>query len=530
MLKTIMKKNSRWVLLAGVCTIISSLTLVYAGYSLSFLFRAINYTDNALNKLLSDAAEVSLIWLVALVFLYIKNITNAQAMRKLRNDLRNHMALKIVDLDYQEFYKKDSGNYVSWLTSDVQQISQQAFSIFFKIVDNIATTVFSLIAMIKLNVYIGLTAIILFALLTFIPQVLGKLMIDVSKKQSEGQEKFVESVKETIMGHSIFRLYNLFSELNQRIQDSSNEIESISFQYNRKEAFVETSVAGINLIGQIVLLVVTLYLAIIKLTPVGAVLSVGNLAGSFFSGVGAVIGAVALLKAATPIFDKFKLDDKSLHAKVEIEKLDKIQLKDLSFSYTEVPVFENINAVFERGKKYALMGASGSGKSTLAKILIGFLLEYKGEILYDGIVLNEILPSSLYHHISYIDQSVYLFNGTIQSNIILGEKFSEQEITRALERSCLLEFVNSLPQGLDTIIEENGKNLSGGQRQRLALARAFIRNINFIIMDEGTSSLDNQNAIEIEKNLINSPDLCVIIITHHLKDSIREKLDGVYTI
>lgn len=530
MLKLLIKQNRKWVLLASLASIISSLTIVYAGYSLSFLFRSINTTNDAFNKLLNDALTVILIWLVALIFLYIKNIAKAQAMMKLRNDLRSKIAAKITDLDYEDFYKRDSGNYVSWLTNDVQQISNQSFSSLFNIIDNIATTVFSLIAMIKLNVYIGLTAIVLFMFLTFVPKLLGKLMLGVSKEQSQGQEKFVESIKEVIMGNNIFRLYNLFPQLTKRLRDSSNEIEIICFKYSRKEAFVQTSVAGVNLIGQVILLVVTLYLAIINLTPVGAVLSVGNLAGSFFSGVATCIAATASLKSTTPIFDKFKTTNNKIQSYVEINKLSKIELKNLYFSYSNLPILENISVVFEKGKKYALIGPSGSGKSTLAKILIGFLRNYKGEVLYDDIKLNEISPQSIYNHVSYVDQNVYLFNGTIRSNLLLGEEFSEQEIEKALERSCLLEFVNKLPQGLDTVLEENGKNLSGGQRQRLALARAFIRNIKFIIMDEGTSALDNENATEIEENLISSPDLCVIIITHHLKDSIKEKLDSVYNI
>ncbi|MSU01268.1 ABC transporter ATP-binding protein [Tissierella pigra] len=530
MLRSILYKNKWWVLFTSLCIILSSLMMVYAGYSLSFLFRAINYSGNALNKLLNDALNVTIIWIIALILLYIKNIAKANMIRKIRKNLRNNIALKIVELNYEEFHKKDSGNYVSWLTSDVQQITQQAFIPFFTIVENIATTIFSLIAMIKLNLFIGLTAIGLFVFISVIPQLLGKLMTKVSKELSIGQEKFVEKTKETVMGYTIFKLYNLFSAFVERVNHSSDTIENINFQYSRKQSLVETFVAGVNLIGQVVLIVVTLYLAIENLTPVGAVLSVGNLAGSFFSGVGASVNSIISLKASKIVFEKFKLKKNGITSKVDLNTLESITLEDISFSYSDTPVLKNINIKFERGKKYALVGASGKGKSTLAKILLGFLSNYSGKVLFDNNELKEVLQSSIYRQITYIDQNTYLFNGTIRNNINLGEDFSDNEIYEALKKSSLLDFINNLPQGLDTIIEENGKNLSGGQRQRLALARAIIRKVQFIIIDEGTSAIDKESALEIERNLMDDKNLTIILITHNLHNEIIDKLDCVYEI
>lgn len=100
----------------------------------------------------------------------------------------------------------------------------------------------------------------------------------------------------------------------------------------------------------------------------------------------------------------------------------------------------------------------------------------------------------------------------------------------SLRRCCLEDYVHSLPEGLDSIIMENGKNLSGGQRQRIALARALIREVQYIIVDEGTSALDEANALDIENNLLDTPELGVIIITHNLRDRIREKLTAVYAL
>ena len=175
------------------------------------------------------------------------------------------------------------------------------------------------------------------------------------------------------------------------------------------------------------------------------------------------------------------------------------------------------------------MGESGSGKTTLVKIILGLLDGYSGNVWYGTQEQKEIASASLYDHIAYVEQQVYLFQDTVRFNITLGKPYTDEEIAAVLRRCCLDEYVNSLPNGLDTVIMENGKNLSGGQRQRIALARALIRKVQYVILDEGTSALDESNASDIEKGLLDMPELGVIIITHNLRESIREKLTAVYS-
>lgn len=125
---------------------------------------------------------------------------------------------------------------------------------------------------------------------------------------------------------------------------------------------------------------------------------------------------------------------------------------------------------------------------------------------------------------------MYLFQDTVRFNLTLGKDYPEDRINDVLRRCRLENYVASLPNGLDSIIEEDGKNISGGQRQRIAIARAILRNIHLIILDEGTSALDEANALEIEQNLVQDPTLGVIIITHSLKEKVKTALDGVYEV
>ena len=120
-----------------------------------------------------------------------------------------------------------------------------------------------------------------------------------------------------------------------------------------------------------------------------------------------------------------------------------------------------------------------------------------------------------------------MFEGTIQENIELGQHFLDEDLWTALKDAGLKEYVKSLPDGLNTDIGEDGRNLSGGQKQRLALARGLIRGKKIVLLDEGTSSLDKHNAIEIESNLMSNQDITLIMVTHNIREGIRENLTGI---
>lgn len=174
------------------------------------------------------------------------------------------------------------------------------------------------------------------------------------------------------------------------------------------------------------------------------------------------------------------------------------------------------------------MGESDSGKTTLTKIILGLLLGYTGNVWYGEQEQKMVNAESLYDHIAYVDQQVYLFQDTVRFNITLGKPYTDEEIMEVVRKCCLEEYVLSLPDGLDSIIMENGKNLSGGQRQRIALARALIREVQYIILDEGTSALDAQTAEEIESELMTIPDLTLLTITHNLRSS--GKYDKIFNL
>ena len=195
-----------------------------------------------------------------------------------------------------------------------------------------------------------------------------------------------------------------------------------------------------------------------------------------------------------------------------------IQLNQVNFSYTKTPVLNDISCFIQTNHTTAIVGHSGSGKSTLADLLIGVLTPHSGEIKIDQTLLSEAHLYAWRSMVSYVPQETYLFNDTIRANLLWAEpNATDIAMYDAIELAILSDFVNELPDKLDTVIGDRGIHLSGGQRQRLALARALLRKPKVLILDEATSALDMQNEEQIYHTLKQlHGQMTIILITHRL--------------
>ncbi|MDO4568026.1 MAG: ABC transporter ATP-binding protein, partial [Clostridia bacterium] len=474
--RALIRKNFGRVFGVTLSSVIASFTMVFAGYSLSFLYTAYEYEGDKTKALLYTFLIVVGIWLIAMLCYYASLLAKSRIQRRIKNELRSLVGGKIGALDYPEFTGKDCGNYVSWLTNDVDQIYSQSFASLFSGVENLATALFSLAALWLLSPYIGIAAIVLLIVISVLPQLTNKRLQMATAERSAALEVSTESYKDVVMGGPIFFLTNLRNRICERIVLASQKAEQVNFKFNRINAAVQVLISTISMIGQVLLLSVTLLAAVAGVAPAGAALSVGNLAGSFFNSAGSLVQCFIAVKTSAPLWNKFQIpasDDE--RDKVDISAIPAITLNNVSFQYGEHTVLKNKSYTFRAGGKYAIMGESGSGKTTLTKIILGLLPGYTGAVQYGEVEQRAASLESLYRQIAYVDQQVYLFQDTVRFNITLGQHYTDEEMEAVVEICKLGDYVAALPDGLDTVIMENGKNLSGGQRQRIALARALIR-------------------------------------------------------
>ena len=206
------------------------------------------------------------------------------------------------------------------------------------------------------------------------------------------------------------------------------------------------------------------------------------------------------------------------------EVLDDIEgefdFKNVMFRYNNIdrPVLHELNLHVDKGETIALVGESGAGKSTILNLVIGFNLANKGEVLVDGHDMNKIDLRSYRKHIAVVPQTPILFSGTIRDNITYGtENVDDATLDEVVKAANLTDLIESLPDGLDTMVGEHGGKLSGGQRQRISIARALIRNPKVIVLDEATSALDSISEKLIQEALNNlTKDRTTFIVAHRL--------------
>jgi len=242
----------------------------------------------------------------------------------------------------------------------------------------------------------------------------------------------------------------------------------------------------------------------------------GLTAGEFMS----FVGALALFMDPVRRFSKsntklnqaraageriFKILDETEEldrGKIELKEFnDCIEFKNVTFSYGKGDVIKNFNLKINKGQKVALVGLSGSGKSTLISLLLRLYNIQSGEILIDGKNISEYQIDSLREVFALVSQDIFLFNDSVKENLLAGEDYPDHKVEEALNVSYSKEFINLLPEGLDTTIGDRGLKLSGGQSQRLTIARAFLRDCPIMLFDEATSALDNESEKVVQKAL-----------------------------
>lgn len=276
-----------------------------------------------------------------------------------------------------------------------------------------------------------------------------------------------------------------------------------------KLGIISVAVVGVNMLiaGEINILV---YIAFLMMTtsiylPIEGIITFM----SMIVMLDAVVGRIKEIKTM-PIQEGKK--------QMEITNYD-IEFKDVYFGYDNYSVINGISFIAKQGEITALIGSSGSGKTTVAKLAARFWDIDRGKILIGGKDISEVDPETLLKNFSIVFQDVILFNTSIKDNIKIGKKnATDEEITRAAKIARCDDFINKMPEGIDTIIGENGQRLSGGERQRISIARAILKDAPIILLDEATASLDVENESLIQEALSELiKEKTVIVIAHRLR-------------
>ena len=257
--------------------------------------------------------------------------------------------------------------------------------------------------------------------------------------------------------------------------------------------------------------------------PVGVVIF--NFGNRYNMLVGYIINFYELIKkfnlSATRIFEIFKSSkyEKETFGEEHLSKIDgNFEFKNVSFKYDKKQVLNNINFNVKSNETVAFVGKSGAGKTTIFNLLCKMYDSYNGTITIDGTDIKNLDKDTIRGNITIVSQSPYIFNMSIRENLrLVKQDLTDEEMKQACKMACLDDYIEQLPQKYDTIVGEGGVTLSGGQKQRLAIARAFVQKTEIILLDEATSSLDNETQLKIQQAIENlQKEYTILIIAHRL--------------
>ena len=474
------------------------------------------------------------IFLIILLFVteYIDGYVMSSYIKNTVNYLRCDIFTKILNKDMKDFSLDNSGKYISILYNDIKIIEDSLLNNIFLVISSFISFIISLLFLFSISPSIVIF-IVIFGILGFvIPNALSKKLIVEKNNYSHNLEEITSVTKDLFSGFEVIKGFNIGSKINTIFKNSSNTVESTK----KKCSILESIIKGFSLSFS-----VTVYLGVLILggylmykgeISVGTAIIIIQLSTHIVGPVKTSISLINQIKSVSLIADK--IDEILYDSCEDIEEIslpkfeNSIEVKNLDFSYTnDRKALNNINLTFEKNKKYAIVGESGCGKSTLIKLLMRYYKDYNGDILIDNKDIHKIFSNDLYKNMSMIQQNVFMFDDSIKENIKLFANYSDEEFLSICDRSGLSNLISRLPDGINSLVGENGNKLSGGEKQRIAIARSLINNTKILILDESTSALDNETAYNLESSLLSIDDLTLIVVTHKLIKNILLNYDEI---
>ena len=478
-----------------------------------------------------------LIMTISLIFImflaeYIDGLVMSNYVKNTINYLRTDIFSKIMDKDIKDFSLDNSGRYISILYNDIKLIEDSFLNNIFQVISSLLSFVISLVVLFTISPLIVIV-ICVFGILGFIiPNALSKKLVIQKNNYSTNLEEITSVTKDLFSGFEVIKGFNISNKINNIFRNSSNSVEASK----RKCSILESIVRGFSLSFS-----VTIYLGVLILggylmykgnISIGTAIIIIQLSTHIVAPVKTSISLINQIKSVSLIANKIENilevsnDD---FEEVRLRKFEKaIEVKDLSFAYNdERKALDNINLTFEKNKKYAIVGESGCGKSTLIKLLMRYYNDYDGSISIDDNDLKSIYSSDLYKNMSMIQQNVFMFDESIKENIKLFSNHSDETVLKTCERAGISGLISRLPNGINSLVGENGNKLSGGEKQRIAIARSLINDTKVLILDESTSALDNETAYNLESSLLALDDLTLIVVTHKLIKNILINYDEI---
>ncbi|WP_296491956.1 lipid A export permease/ATP-binding protein MsbA [Rhodoferax sp.] len=503
----------------------------------------------ALMKYLLDQGfkteDARMIWLIPLgiillfvvrgIFTFCTSYLMTWISTRLITDLRREMFAKILVLPTQVYHEQSAGKLISRLIYDVSLITEAATTVLVTIVRESLTALALIAYLLYLDWKLTLITLAIGPLFAFIVKAFSQRIRAASRLSLESIRLVSHAIEESVIAHKVIKIFGGQPQQSEQFRLDTERLRRAMM----REAVPASAITPITHLAASVAVAIITYLALSQTTG-----QAGSSPGGFISFITAMLMLISPIKKLTSVnsilqrglaacesvfalLDSPSEDDSGkvdlIHAKGSID------FDHVGFTYpgADRMALENLNLSIGAGQTVALVGASGGGKTTISALIPRFYRVSAGHIRIDGIDINDLTLSSLRHNIALVSQDIVLFNSTIEANIAFGSRdtCSREDVIRAARAANAWDFIEQLPEGLDTPIGENGAKLSGGQRQRIAIARALLKNAPILILDEATSALDTESERLVQAALTTlMKNRTTLVIAHRLSTIERADL------
>ncbi|QIM17966.1 ABC transporter ATP-binding protein [Leucobacter coleopterorum] len=447
------------------------------------------------------------LYLVASFLMWLQGYVLNRLVMRVVYTLRQDIETKLNRLPLSYFDGRQRGDVLSRVTNDVDNIQQALQQAFSQLVQSVLTVIGITAMMFVVSWQLALIALIALPLSGAIAGVVGVRAQKLFVAQWKNTGDLNGHIEESFTGHELVRIFNRDQEMveefdrrNEGLFEASSKAQALSgtimpaMQFVQYLTYVLIAVVGALRVtsGQMSLGDVTAFIQYSRefAQPIGQMAGMANMLQS----------GVASAERTFELLDADEQDPDTANEKLPERCDGHVQFDDVSFSYDpEQPLISNLSLEASPGHTVAIVGPTGAGKTTLVNLVMRFYELDGGKILLDGVDITQLSRADLRSQVGMVLQDAWLFNGTIRENIRYGRlDATDEEVVEAAQATMVDRFVRQLPEGYDTVIEENASSLSAGERQLLTIARAFIANPSLLILDEATSSVDTRTEVLVQ--------------------------------
>ena len=518
------------------------LSLIFAAISVALTLYAPILSGNAIDLILSKGhvdfvgvfqilKKYAVVIILTGVAQWLMNLCNNKITYQVVKDVRIRAFVKLQELPLKYIDSHQYGETISRIITDVEQFSDGLLMGFSQLFTGIVTIVGTLLFMLTINVKISLVVILITPVSLFVASFIAKRTYTMFKAQSEKRAEMTSLINEMVGNQKVVQAFGYGSRALERFDEINADLQKVSLRAiffssitNPSTRFVNGLVyAGVGITGA--LSAIRGYISVGQLS---CFLSYANQYTKPFNEISSVITELQNAAAcARRVFDFIEETPEIPDSKqaVDLQQADgSLELKEVSFSYRkDVPLLQHLNLQVKPGQKIAIVGPTGCGKTTLINLLMRFYDIDAGQIIVSGHDIQEIKRDSLRENFGMVLQETWLKSGTVAENIAYGrEGTSREEIIAAAKAAHAHSFIKRMPEGYDTMIQEEGGNLSQGQKQLLCIARVMLNLPPMLILDEATSSIDTRTEIRIQKAFHQMMEGRTSFIVAHRLSTIRE--------